>query len=356
MMPKKKTVDETPTHIPTELENRPDLWVKLSTRIGHDVDGPVTPKAAVIGGQRRYHHWPLSTYDLGDGRSVTITTSPKEASAWMALKGSSNPAFPKIYDVVRLPGKLFAITHETLSWPVDEGWRLFVDTMFKWRAMEKGSLHPVTQQDMEDFLRFLIDPRLTDKKTIKKDRIEDIIPFDLAVGRRAEIDLVRKQLMNGSQLEDKIAWAKSALKLLGGLGIPFEDFDPSNLGKTKDGRTVIVNLGESGDAKADVPIMASTMLKTSQALNALLGEGGPDLTDYLFLSEEMRYILQMVVAHPYVRSTVEWMAEMAPRPSEEDLVRAKEYLNKGAQKHGERFAVLAEKFNKKYKPLKARKS
>jgi serine/threonine protein kinase len=237
---------------PVELEDADGLWKAIADRIGHDPEKGVEMRAPIIGGRRRYHHRPLRSYHLSNDRTLTLTTDELEAKTWNNLKAKRHPAMPRIYDVfsVKKKGekeaKLWAVVHEQLYWPIEENWNLFVDSFFKWRAMEREALSPAKSTDLEGFLRWVIDPEQADPKTTQKHRIEVVLPWKMTRQRRDDVADRRKKLFALPDLEAKIKWAKSALKYLHQNKVKFRDFDPSNLAMTKKGnRVVITNLAES---------------------------------------------------------------------------------------------------------------
>jgi hypothetical protein len=237
---------------PIELEDAEGLWKAIAARIGHDPEKGVEMRAPIIGGRRRYHHRPLRSYHLSNDRTLTLTTDGLEAKTWNNLKNKRHPAMPRIYDVfsVKKKGekeaKLWAIAHEQLYWPIEENWNLFVDSFFKWRAMDREALSPAKSTDLEGFLRWVIDPEQADPKTTQKHRIEVVLPWKMTRQRRDDVADRRKKLFALPDLEEKIKWAKSALKYLHQNKVKFRDFDPSNLAMTKKGdRVVITNLAES---------------------------------------------------------------------------------------------------------------
>ncbi len=247
-----KAIKPGSSPMPSVLEGHEGMWSKLADRLGHDEAHGVKQLAPVIGGRRRYHHRPLSSWLLSDGNVLTITTDALEAKTWNNLKNKRHPSMPRIYDVtaLKLTGenepKLWAILHERLTWPPDSDWLLFVDTWFRWRAMKHDALKPARPEDLEDFLRFIIDPEQTDAGTMKRQRIEHVMPWQMTKERREEVAFRRKEVWADKGLEAKIAWAKAALKYLRMNKVKFRDFDPSNLAKTKkSGRMVITNLAES---------------------------------------------------------------------------------------------------------------
>lgn len=246
--------DLTPGRLdaPLELEKAPKLWATIADRIGHDVTKGLEMRAPIIGGKRRYHQRPLRSYHTSNNRTLTLTTDGLEAKVWNNLKSKRHPAMPRIYDVFSVKKKgdkeseLWAIVHEPLVWPVHDDWVLFVDTFFRWRAMAKRALTPAKAEDLEAFLRFVIDPENTDQETVKRQRIEHVLPWKMTRERRDDVSGRRRKLFRVKGLEDMLQWAKSALQYLKANKVRFRDFDPSNIAMTKQGnRVVITNLAES---------------------------------------------------------------------------------------------------------------
>jgi len=235
--------------VPTPLKDKPTLWAKVADRLGHEVDKGLQQRAPVIGGRRR-HNRPMTSWLMSDGRVLSFTTEKLEAKTWNNLKGKTHPALPHVYDVFSIGGDgeepMWAIVHEQLIWPVPPEWESFVDNFFRWRALEKNALHPATPQDLEDFLRFVIDPEVTDAKTVKKKQVENALPWGMAKSRRVDFTDRRKEVFKLKGLEEMIAWAKEALSYLKQNNVKFRDLDPSNLAVTKHGdRVVVTNLAES---------------------------------------------------------------------------------------------------------------
>jgi hypothetical protein len=264
--------------VPTPLEDSQKLWEKIAKRVDHDVTKGVQQRAPIIGGRRRYHHRPLTSWLLSDGDVLTLTTDEMEAKVWNHLKSKRHPAMPRVYDVfaVRTKGeakaKLWAILHERLIWPVDKDWDLFVDSLFRWRAMQKNALQPAKVQDLEDFLRFVIDEEAA-PKTVKRNRIEHVLPWKMTKDRRHDVKERRDTVFKDPDLEGKIAWAKAALKYLKSNGVRFRDFDPSNLAKTRQGgRTVITNLAESRSKQRKTGRYGSVKATLSEAEVPMAGK------------------------------------------------------------------------------------
>ena len=239
------------TGVPTPLEDAQELWKLIAERIGHNVDKGVQQRAPIIGGRRRLQR-PITSWHLSNDRTLTLTTDELEAKTWNNLKDKRHPSMPRIYDTFSVkrkdePGaKLWAIVHEKLTWPVEKDWDLFVDSFFKWRAMEREALSPAKATDLEGFLRWVIDPEKADPSTTQKNRIEVVLPWKMTRQRRDDVADRRKSLFALPDLEEKISWAKSALQYLKKNKVKFRDFDPSNLAMTVQGnRAVITNLAES---------------------------------------------------------------------------------------------------------------
>lgn len=275
---------------PQPLEDHGKLWAAIADRIGHKTPRGVTQLAPVIGGRRRYHHRPLTSWLLSNGKVLTLTSDPMEATVWNKVKGKRHPALPLIYDTFsvtfsqpdvpkakRKPA-YWAILHERLTWPLDADWLLWMDTFFRWRAMAGNALRPAKQSDLEGFLRFIIDPEKSDPKTVQRRRIEHALPWQMAKERRKDVADRRKNIWAGQDFEGKVKWAKAALAFLATSKIHFRDFDPSNLAKTmKGGRTVITNLAESrsrpvkpgrvGSITGQMLTLAATTLATAYQKN-----------------------------------------------------------------------------------------
>lgn len=239
--------------IPYVLEESEVLWRSIAARVGHDYESGVEQRAAILGGRRRLQRVrPITAWKLSNNKTLTITTDELEAKTWNNLKSKRHPAMPRIFDVFSIlkrgesAPKLWAILHEPLSWPVPKNWELFVDSFFRWRAMDREALSPAKVTDLEEFLRWVIDPETTDEKTTKKDRIEVVLPWKMTRERRNDVADRRKKLFALPDLEAMIKWAKSALQYLKTNKVKFRDFDPSNLAVTQKGnRVVITNLAES---------------------------------------------------------------------------------------------------------------
>jgi len=235
---------------PTEFEGHEKVWKRIAQRLGFDYGKGVQQRAPVIGGRRRYHHRPLTTWRLPQRKGhLTLTTDEMEAKSWNRLKGKLHVAMPRVKDVfeVRLRGnkKFWAIHHEALTWPPDDDWYRFIDTFFRWRAMAKDALKPAKPTDLKEFLEWILIPEEADAKAQKRRRQDVIIPFKLKQKRDAKVDEARKLIWEDPGLQEKVRWVKSTLKFLKANNIKHADFDPSNLGKTMKGRTVITNIAES---------------------------------------------------------------------------------------------------------------
>lgn len=320
--------------IPTPLEGHEKLWNRIADRLGHS--GEVRQLAPVIGGRRRYHHRPLTSWLLKNGSVLTLTTDEAEAKVWNNLKRKRHPAMPRIFDVfaVRFTGekkpKLWAIVHERLTWPVDEDWVQFVDSFFRWRAWSKGALKPAQASDLEGFLRFIIDPEATDPKVVQRHRIEHVLPWQMTKERRKDVKQRRQDVYSGPDLEGKIAWAKAALKFLRSNKVRFRDLDPSNLAKTKKGgRVVITNLAESRSLPKRVGRLGSV---TASILNAS--------TDALVHAYRKNpdAVLEMLLTHPSrivsaeATPTTEPPAPLAgAHPAIETLLRIARFMERDAK-------------------------
>lgn len=325
------------------FDGRSPLWESLAKRVGHDSNSGVLQQYPVIGGRRRYHHRPLTSWKLSNGRVLTLTSDELEAKVWNRLKGKKDEAFPAIYDVFTVTPsgaeRMWAIVHEPLSYPVPDDWEFFVDAFFKWRAMQKGGLHPTSVDDIVDFLRYILDPEVANPKTLKRARTEHVLPWQMTKNRRKEADTTRTQLLRDQTLQKKIQWAKSAIKFLDANKVKFRDFDPSNLGVTKDNDVVVTNLAESrsGPAKAgrmgriSGSVDNDPLLKTASALNVLL-EGEP-ITTLQVISSETRYLLTLVYDNLDARAVV-WYAAFHDDAESESLKKGLLFLRDLADKIG----------------------
>ena len=236
--------------MPEELKGHEQVWLKIAKRLKFDPSRGVTQKAPVIGGRRRYHHRPLTTWALPQRKGyLTITTDPMEAKSWNRLKGKRHIAMPRIKDVFVLQlndgRKYYAIQHEPLTYPPDDDWYLFIDTFFRWRAMSKDALKPAQPSDVREFLEWVLDVEGTDKKAHKRRRQDAVIPFDMGKKRDNKIKKVKEALWRDAGLQEKVKWAMKTIKFLKANKVKHSDLDPSNLGKTARGRTVITNIAES---------------------------------------------------------------------------------------------------------------
>jgi hypothetical protein len=325
--------------LPEPLEDHEKLWRKIAERLGHT--GDVRQLAPVIGGRRRYHHRPLSSWLLSNGKVLTLTTDEQEAKVWNNLKRKRHPAMPRIYDVfaVRFAGekrvKLWAIVHERVTWPVDDDWLRFVDSFFRWRAWSKGALKPAQASDLEGFLRFIIDPEATDPKVVQRHRIEHVLPWQMTKERRKDVKQRRQDVYSGPDLEGKIEWAKAALKFLRANKVRFRDLDPSNLAKTKKGgRVVITNLAESRSLPKRVGRLGSV---TAQALTASVEalvhayRKSPDAVLMMLLTQPSRIVSAEA-------ATTQPPTPLAgAHPAIETLLRIARFMERDAQSLGDEF-------------------
>lgn len=236
---------------PTEFDGHERLWEKIIARLGIKPGTSVIQVAPVIGGRRRYHHRPLTTWKLPQNKGqITLTSDPMEAKSWNRLKTKRHPAMPKIKDVFQVDRTgeepLWAIHHEELTFPPADDWYLFVDTFFRWRAMAKNALQAAKPEDLAEFMEWVVSPETGDPKAQKRNRVDQVLPFAIKQKREDKIDLVRKKLMLDRTLEKKLKWAKSTLNFLKSAQVKHRDLDPSNLGATKrSGRVVVTNIAES---------------------------------------------------------------------------------------------------------------
>lgn len=246
-----KHVKKGKLEVPDEFIGHEKLWRHIARKkLGVDPGKGVHQLPPVIGGRRRYHHRPLTTWKLpGRGGSVTFTPDEMEAKSWNRMKSKRHPAMPVIYNVfeIRRRGKkkVWAIQHATLAWPPDHDWYLFIDTFFRWRAMQHDALKPAEPYDVQEFLEFIMVPDVSDERTIQRRRAEDVLPFKVKHKRRTKIDKVREQVWDDPGLMTKVKWAKSTIAFLKNNKVKHRDLDPSNLGKTMRGKTVVTNIAES---------------------------------------------------------------------------------------------------------------
>lgn len=347
--------------IPTEFEGHEGVWEdKIAPRLGVSPKASVEQRAPVIGGRRRYHHRPLTTWKL-QGRKgfLTLTTDPMEAKTWNRLKSKRHVAMPRIKDVfeVRLKGdkKLWAIHHEPLSYPPEEDWYLFIDTFFRWRAMSKDALKPAKESDLKEFLEWVLIPEREDVRVQQRRRQEIAIPFNLKQKRDDKIEKVRKQIWMDTGLKEKVKWAKSTLAFLAKNKIAHRDLDPSNLGKTAKGRTVITNLAESRSQGKNIGRIGrvrgsyntissskSSFAQTVQAIHSLMEPEAPELTSVQLLSGSGRRVYGLVHMDEHMRAAVLAAAGVGsfdPAKVEKGLSK----LFKFAEMHGEKAYRLYDK-------------
>ena len=340
---------------PPLFEGSYPLWMKVAQRVNHDVKKGVVQQFPVIGGRRRYHHRPLTSWKLSNGKVLTITSDPLEAKAWNRLKRKRHEAFPSVSDTFSISPpvgvRVWAIVHEALTFPPPEDWDHFVDSFFRWRAMQHGGLAPAKQTDLKEFLEYVIDPEKSDPKTLKKDKVEFVLPWQMTKQRRKDTDDRRTSLIRDPGLEKKIQWAKSALRFLSQNKVKFRDFDPSNLGVTKrGGRTVITNIAESRSIPKRTGRMgrvkaSSGIQEVVTAFNLLL-EGGPAMGGMYFMSGETRYLVTILNDHPAARALLLFAAKMGTRPDAEATERGMAYLNKLAVMTGGKATKLYLAINK----------
>ncbi len=352
--------------LPQPLEGHDKAWRKVAARLGIDHAKGVMQLAPVLGGRRRYHHRPLTSWLLPDKKTtLTLTTDKLEGQSWNRLKNKRHVAMPRIHDVfeLRLSGvkePLWAIVHERVTWPVDPDWDLFVDTLFRWRAMQKNALTPAQPKDLEDFLRFIVDPEKTDPVTTRRRRVETALPFKMMNDRRADIAARRRAVWKDPGLEAKIAWAKSTLKFLRANKIRHRDLDPSNLAKTLKGRTVVTNIAESrskgkkigrlGRVSSAVdpithdpfgPTPAAPALRTAQAINVLLDPEAPLMEQLQILSTETRNLNMQIHQDEAMRAAVQEAAFQVGYPTN-TVMRGLEKLADLAERSGGKAVPLAE--------------
>lgn len=346
-----RSLNKTKQAQPVFFEGRFPLWSKVAARIGHDPGKGVVQQYPVIGGRRRYHHRPLSSWKMSNGRTLTLTTDELEAKTWNRLKGKHNAAFPKIHDVFSVTATgadpVWAIVHEEVNWPVPADWDFFVDQFFRWRAMQHGGLAPASMNDINNFLRYILDPEVANPLTLKRARTEQVLPWKMTKGRRKEADTTRTQLLRDPTVQEKIQWAKAALKFLDSAQVKFRDFDPSNLGLTKSGNVVVTNLAESRSKPNKTGRMGrikgstlSGLLETASAINILL-EGAPVETLHV-LSGETRYLLTLIHGHSAARAVVLQKAGMEASSSG-SLKEGMDYISQLATQLGGKATKLLKK-------------
>lgn len=361
--------------LPSPLKGHEKLWLKIAARLGVDPKKGVTQLAPVIGGRRRYHHRPMTSWLLPDKKTtLTITPDKLEAQSWNRLRNKRHIAMPRIYDVfeLRLSGvkqPMWGIVHERLTWPVDPDWNLFVDSFFRWRAMQKDALKPADSKDLEDFLRFVIDPKKADPVTVTRKRVETALPFKMMNERRHDVAVRRKSIWKDPGLEEKIAWAKSTLKFLKDNKVRHRDLDPSNLAKTLKGRTVVTNIAESrSKGKGKIgrlgrvsssnlasdpfgPTPAPDALRTAQAINILLDPSAPLMESMQMLSGETRILHGRIHHDADMRSAVQEAAFKVGFP-QDGIVRGLEKLTDLAEQLGGKAVRLAQAaFSRLSQPL-----
>ena len=239
-----KNIPKGKQPLPEPFVGHEPLWAKIATRLKANQSKGVTQLAPVIGGRRRYHHRPMSSWLLPNGRVLTLTPDKMEAEAWLRLKGKKTVATPVIYDVFKVEmsaprnrkKSAYAIVHERLYWPASRDWVLFVDTFFRWRAMQKDALKPANTKDVAQFLRFIDEPKVTDPKTVRRRSVERAVPFSTMNERRKDIAQRRRGIRKDPNLNKKIKWATAVLTFLEKSKVKHRDLDPSNLARTAKGR------------------------------------------------------------------------------------------------------------------------
>jgi transcription initiation factor TFIIIB Brf1 subunit/transcription initiation factor TFIIB len=337
--------------MPPLFEGRSALWETLAKRVGHSSDNGVVQQYPVIGGRRRYHHRPLTSWKLSNRRTLTLTSDEMEAKVWNKMKGKNVLSFPTIWDVFSVSPKdaekVWAIVHEPITYPIPADWEFFVDSLFKWRAMQHGGLAPVREDDIVDFLRYILDPEVADPKTLKRARVEHVLPWKTTKSRRKETDTTRTQLLRDQTLQEKVQWAKAAIKYLAQAGVKFRDFDPSNLGVTDKGEVVIVNVAESRSLPTTTGRMGKIsgsvgdLQRTASAINVLLE--GEETTTMSPLSGETRYLLSLVHEYEPARDLVTCVA-FGGNPI--DRQAAADYINELARRFGGKANKLAKAIKK----------
>lgn len=351
---------------PDEFVGHEKVWKRIAKRLGFDHQKKIQQLPPVIGGRRRYHHRPLTTWRLpGRKGSITFTPDKMEALSWNRMKTKRHRAMPRIYDVfeVKLSGKdpMWAIHHDTLSWPPDKDWLLFLDTFFRWRSMQYGGLRPAEPEDLQEFLEYVaaVDiPEIYDPSEVRRRGAEQILPF-MPKGKGTQLEKVRRQVWRDRNLDQKVKWAKSVLRFLKSNNVKHRDLDPSNLGKTTRGKTVITNIAESrsrgrrtgrtgrisGTGGAPTkpinvnrdgpfgPSVVAPLLRTAQACEHLLDPSSPLLESVQIFSGGDRRVFGLIHLCPHKRAVVlEAAFHMGFDP--ETIRRGLEKLEKFARMHG----------------------
>jgi len=354
---------------PDEFVEHPKMWKRIAKRLGIDPERGVRQRAPVIGGRRRYHHRPLTTWELPkQAGSITLTPDKMEGKAWNRMKSKRHPAMPVVHDVfeVRLRGKkpMWAIHHDTLRWPPEQDWLLFVDTFFRWRAMQYGGLRPADPEDVQEFLEYVAavdEPSVYDPSEVRRRRPDQAIPF-AKKERGDHLMKARQSVWRDPGLERKVRWAKSILSFLKQNNVKHRDLDPSNLGKTRRGKTVVTNIAESrskgrntgrtgrisgsGAPSRPIPIndhdnhfgpsKVAPLLRTAQAYSFLIeGPDAPLLESSAFLSGGTRRTVGLIHLCPYKRAALLEAAFGIGFP-EETVRKGLKKLEELANYHGEK--------------------
>ena len=346
--------------VPTPFHGHEGVWKRVAKRLGIDYGKGVQQRPPVIGGRRRLtSHRPITTWRLPSRRGhLTLTYDMMEAKTWNRLKGKRHPSMPRIKDVfeVRLKDKetFWAIHHEALTWPPESDWMLFVDTFFRWRATAKDALKPAKQSDLKEFMEWILVPKTADPKAQKRRRMEAVLPFATNKKRDDKISRVRKALWEDPDLQKKIKWAKSTLRFLQQNSIKHRDLDPSNMGKTPRGRTVIMNLAESrsqgkkigrigrvgavsaAHSESDLgPNVPTTLLYTIRACLSLIDKDARPVQSVHLLSGSGRRTYGLIHLDRYMRAAVlEAAYDVGYSPA--TLRKGMKKFKKFAEAHGEK--------------------
>lgn len=357
-----KNIPKGKQPLPEPFVGHEPLWAKIATRLKANQSKGVTQIAPIIGGRRRYHHRPMSSWLLPNGRVLTITPDKMEAEAWLRLKGKKTVATPVIYDVFKVElsaagnrkRSAYAIVHERLYWPASPDWVLFVDTFFRWRAMQKDALKPANTKDVAQFIKFIQEPAATDPKTVRRRSVERAVPFSTMNERRKDIAQRRRGIRKDPNLDKKIKWATSVLTFLQKNKVKHRDLDPSNLARTAKGRAVVTNIAESRSrGKPTGPLKrvraatdpfasnsARRSMRTARAVAQLLDPEAPPLESTQLFSSEMRFVIGLCHQDRDMRTAVQEAAYREGGFTPGSLLRGLKKLSQMAKLHGGRFFRL----------------
>lgn len=362
-----KNISKGTQALPEPFVGHEALWAKVAARLKIAPSRGVVQLAPVIGGRRRYHHRPMSSWLLPNKRVLTITPDKMEAEAWLRLKGKKLVATPVIYDVFKIElsaprsrkKSAYAVVHERLYWPASPDWVLFVDTFFRWRAMQKDALRPANPKDIDQFLLFLREPKATDPKTIRRRSVERAVMFDTMNERRRDIAQRRRAILKDPNLSKKIKWAAAVLTFLKQNKVKHRDLDPSNLARTTKGRAVVTNIAESRSrGKPTGPLkrvkasrVAAAMdpfanyssphpMRTARAVAMLLEPDAPPLDSMQLFSSEMRFVIGLVHQDKDMRAAVQEAAYRKGAATAGSLLHGLKRLARMSKLHGGRFFRL----------------